>query len=58
MTDDERYDAQIERRIENLEKDVKSLNLWRSFVLGCVAPVAFLLGAFSHEIALVLKAHA
>lgn len=65
MTDDERYDAQIEHRIGNLEsragdieKDVKSLNLWRAFVLGAVAPIAFLLGAFAHEIALFLKSHA
>lgn len=57
MTDDERYDKQIEKRIEKLEGDVKSLNLWRAFVLGCVAPIAFLLGAFAHEIALFLRGH-
>lgn len=57
MTDDERYDEQIEKRIVKLEKDVDSLKLWRAFVLGCVAPIAFLLGAFAHEIAVFLKGH-
>lgn len=57
MGDDERYDTQIERRIEKLERGVDSLNLWRAFVLGAVAPIAFLLGAFAHEIALFLKGH-
>ncbi len=58
MDEDERYDKQIEKRIEKLEKDVDSLKLWRAFVLGCAAPLAFLLGAFSHELALFLRAHA
>lgn len=58
MTDDERYDKQIENRIEKLEAQVSSLMLWRAFVLGCVAPIAFLLGAFAHEIVLFLKSHA
>lgn len=57
MTDDERYDAQIERRIEKLEIDVGSLKTWRAFVLGAVAPIAFLIGAFAHEIAIFLKTH-
>lgn len=54
---DDRYDQQIERRIEKLETDVGSLKTWRAFVLGCVAPIAFLIGAFAHEIALFLRSH-
>lgn len=57
MTDDERYDEQIEKRIVKLEKDVDSLKLWRAFVLGCVAPIAFVMGAFAHEIALFVRGH-
>lgn len=48
----DRYDEQIEKRIAKVEKDVDSLKLWRAFVLGCAAPIAFLTGAFAHEIAL------
>jgi hypothetical protein len=57
MTEEDRYDAQILGRIKTLEKKVESLNTWRAFVLGCVAPIAFIIGAFAHEIALFVKGH-
>lgn len=53
----DRYDELIRERIEKLEADVGSLKIWRAFVLGAVAPIAFLIGAFAHEIALFLKGH-
>jgi len=58
------YDRMIEQalvdikgEIGKLKDDVSSLKTWRAFVLGCAAPMSFLLGAFAHEIALFLKAH-
>ena len=65
MTPDERYDGQIEHRINQLELShrehdaaIRSLNTWRAFVLGSVAPIAVLFGAFAHEITLFLRNHA
>ncbi len=58
MEEDERYDKLILDTIKELKKDVDSLKLWRSFILGSVAMLAFLLGAFTHElIPLFLKGH-
>jgi len=48
------YDRQIEHRLEKVEERVDSLMAWRSWIVGLVAGVGLLTGAFAKQIGIVL----
>lgn len=52
---DEKYDRQIERRIEALEGDVKSLVAWRNWVIGAVGGIGIMVGAYAKQVASAVR---
>lgn len=54
MDADENYRRQIERRIDNLEVKMDGLMAWRSWILGLVAGMGILVGAFAKQVAYIL----
>jgi hypothetical protein len=53
----ERYDDQIEKRITNLERKVEDLVAWRNWVLGSVAGIGLMFGAFAKNILDIFRGH-
>lgn len=53
--DDGGYDRQIEGRIGRLEERVDSLIAWRNYVLGAVATLGLLIGAYAKQVATIVK---
>lgn len=62
MNGDDGYDRLLEDRIKALEKRVEkvegktdNLIIWRSWVLGSVAGIGLMLGAFAKNVADIIK---
>lgn len=52
---DDRYDRLMEKRVSDLEADVDSLKMWRNWVLGIVAGIGLMTGAFAKNIGEILR---
>ncbi len=52
--DGERWKDLIEERIKGLEASVDSLVAWRSWILGIVAGIGLVIGAFAKQIGIVM----
>jgi len=55
MGDQDGYDRQIEGRIEKLEAKMEDLSKWKNYILGGVATMGLLIGAYAKQVALIVR---
>jgi hypothetical protein len=53
--DGERWKDSIERRLDDHEVKIDNLQQWRSWVLGAVAGIGLIIGAFAKQIIEIIK---
>jgi tetrahydromethanopterin S-methyltransferase subunit G len=49
------YDRLMERRLDDLEAKVDNLLAWRNWVVGIVAGVGLMIGAFAKNVADIVR---
>lgn len=55
MSDQNGYDRMIEKRLDALETKISDLEKWRNWVLGIVAGIGLMTGAFAKNIAEIMR---